>query len=296
MGCHSSIPTTIPIVINNTTAAMSSSSSAPLAAPSSAAPIEAKVSPAPAAITLKGKVAIVTGASRGIGRGIALTLARDGAKVIVNYQKDVKSADATVAAITLIGGAATAIQADVSSSTDVDRLFAETKKLYGQIDIVVANSGIAHSSSLSLYSNDEFDRMINVNLKGAFYTLRAAANNIQDNGRIILIGSIGGSISRRGVPNLGPYTATKAAIEVLANTAAHELGGRGITVNTVHPGGIDTDMLALSPPSFIKAVIDATPAKRLGTIYDLGDAVSLLASESARWISGQAIVVSGGSR
>jgi 3-oxoacyl-[acyl-carrier protein] reductase len=176
--------------------------------------------------------------NRGIGRGIALSLARDGAKVVVNYQKDIKAAQAVVDAINGIKvGSATAIQADISSSTDVDRLFAETKRIFGRIDIVVANSGILGAGALATVTNEEFDKVMDVNLKGTFYTLRAAANNIENNGRIIVIGS---TTKHGSFPGYGAYASTKAAIEVLANTLAQELGSKGITVNTLHPGSCDT--------------------------------------------------------
>lgn len=231
----------------------------------------------------------------GIGSGIALRLARDGAKVIVNYQKDKKSADAVVAAITSTGGAATAIQADASSSTDVDRLFSEAKRIYGRVDIVVANAGIFGGSPIATTTNDDFNKLFDVNVKGVFYALRAAANNVENNGRIVVLGSI----LKNGLSaGYGPYSATKVAVEVLANTLAQELGGKGITVNTVHPGPTDTDMLAPSVANpGVRAYFEGiTPFKRLGTVADISDAVALVTSESARWISGQSIVVAGAAK
>lgn len=255
----------------------------------------------------------------GIGAGIALRLARDGAKVVVNYQKDKKAADAVVSAITTSGGAAIAVQADASSSTDVDRLFAEAKRVYGRVDIVVANAGIFAGSPIATTTNAEFDQLFNVNVKGVFYALRAAANNVEANGRVVVLGSILKSGTSQGY---AAYSATKAAVEVLANTAAQELGGKGITVNTIHPGKVtfvahisfililtnhpftayigptDTDMLA---PSVANAGVRAyfegiTPFKRLGTVADIADSVALITSESARWISGQNIVVAGAAK
>jgi 3-oxoacyl-[acyl-carrier protein] reductase len=172
--------------------------------------------------------------NRGIGRGIALSLARDGAKVIINYNSDSKSAQAVVNTINSIkAGTAAAVQADVSKSSDVDRLFSETKRLFGKVDIVVANSGITGGGPLSLLTDAQFDRVFDINVKGVFYTLRAAANNVENNGRIIVIGSI---LKKGTVPGVGAYAATKAAVEVLANTLAQELGSKGITVNGIHPG------------------------------------------------------------
>jgi 3-oxoacyl-[acyl-carrier protein] reductase len=262
---------------------------------SSAPTTEVKVSPAPAAITQAGKVAIVTGASRGIGAGIALRLARDGAKVVVNYQKDKKSADAVVTAITTSGGAAIAVQADAASSTDVDRLFAEAKRVYGRVDIVVANAGIFAGSSISSTTNAEFDKLFDVNVKGVFYALRAAANNVENNGRIVVLGSI---LKNGTSAGYGPYAATKVAVEVLANTLAQELGSKGITVNTIHPGPTDTDMLAPSVANpGVRAYFEGiTPFKRLGTVADIADSVALITSESARWISGQNVVVAGAAK
>jgi 3-oxoacyl-[acyl-carrier protein] reductase len=303
---------------------------------SSTSTTEVKVSPAPAAITQVGKVAIVTGASRyiymcvcvcvcvcvcyylsvlclymymctsfthlscvyvnrGIGAGIALRLARDGAKVVVNYQKDKKAADAVVAAISSTGGSAVAVQADASSSTDVDRLFSEAKRIYGRVDIVVANAGIFLGSPIATQSNTEFDKLFDVNVKGVFYALRAAANHVEANGRIVVLGSILKSGTSQGY---GAYSATKAAVEVLANTAAQELGAKGITVNTIHPGPTDTDMLAPSVANpGVRAYFEGiTPFKRLGTVADIADSVALVTSESARWISGQNIVVAGAAK
>lgn len=245
-------------------------------------------------ITLTGKVAIVTGSSRGIGAGIALRLARDGAKVVVNYLKDKAAADAVVAAIVSAGGAASSIQGDVSSSSDVDRIFSWVAREFGRIDIVVANSGVGTTPApIAATTNDEFDRIINVNLKGAFYTLRAAANHVEANGRIVVIGS---ALKTGTQAMMGAYSATKVAVEILANTLAQEVGAKGITVNTIHPGGTRTDMLKGAPDFFIQMMVDASPFKRLGTIADIGDAVALFVSESARWISGQNVLVNGASK
>jgi 3-oxoacyl-[acyl-carrier protein] reductase len=265
---------------------------------STAASTEAKVVPAPAVITLAGKVAIVTGASRGIGAGIALRLARDGAKVVVNYQNDKKSADAVVAAIKSIpNGDATAIQGDASKSDDIDRLFSETKRIYGGVDIVVANAGVWSASPIATTTNEEFNRVFVGNVTGPFYTFRAAANNVRDNGRIVVIGS---GLKTGTSAGYGPYSATKAAVEVLANTLAQELGSKGITVNTIHPGAVGpTDMLrnATGDNKDVYAYFSSlTPFKRLGSVADIGDAVALIVSESARWISGQNINVSGAAK
>jgi 3-oxoacyl-[acyl-carrier protein] reductase len=141
------------------------------------------------------------------------------------------------------GGDAIAIQADTTSSKDVERLFTETKRLFGRIDIVVANAGITGSPSpIASTTNEQFDRVFDINVKGYFYTLRAAANHIENNGRIIVIGSI---VVSQG---FGPYAASKRAVEVLANTAAQELGSKGVTVNTIHPGPIETG-ISLHPSS-----------------------------------------------
>jgi 3-oxoacyl-[acyl-carrier protein] reductase len=162
-------------------------------------------------------------------------LARDGAKVVLNYNKDSKGADDVVAALNQIkAGTAIAVQADVSKSTEIDRLFAEAKRTFGGVDIVIANSGVApDGNTIATTTNESFDRVISVNLTGVFYTLRAAANYVRDNGRIMVIGS-GSKVGT--IPGYGPYAATKAAIEVLSNTLAQELGSKGITVNAVHPG------------------------------------------------------------
>ena len=242
---------------------------------------------------LEGKIALVTGASQGIGRGIAERLAQDGAKVVLNYVGNSDAAAEAVAAIEKNGGAAFAIQADVSRPAEIERLFQGALARFGRLDILVNNAGIATLKSLPEITEDEFDRVFNLNAKGTLFCLKQAAAHLADNGRVINIAS-----STVDFPTEGAYiyAGSKAAVKKYTQIAAQELGRRGITVNTVTPGVTETALSAKLPDSFKQPVIESSPFKRLGHPEDIADVTAFLASENARWVTGQDILVNGGAK
>lgn len=239
--------------------------------------------------SLNGKVALVTGASRGIGRAIAERLAQDGASVVVNYANSAGEAKKVVAEIEAKGGTAVAIQADVSRVSNIRRLFQEAFDRYGRLDIVVANAGIFLEKPLAEVTEQEFDDIFTLNAKGAFFTLQEAARRISEGGRIVTISSGGTKLRFAGA---AAYLGTKAALEQFSKTLATELGPRGVTVNAVSPGFTETDML--SKEEFRQLGIQMSPLGRLGTAQDIADAVAFLVSEQGRWITGDNLQVGGG--
>ena len=239
--------------------------------------------------SLKGKVAVVTGASRGIGRGIAERLARDGATIVVNYTKSAEEAEKVVAGIKAQGGTAMAVQADVSKVNDIRRLIQETTKAYGRLDILINNAGIFWAKSIIETTEEEYDRMFAVNAKGQFFALQEAAKHMVEGGRIVNI-STGGT--KLAFPGISAYGGSKSALEFFTKVAAKELGPKKITVNTVSPGYTETDML--SDPQFRTIGVQASPLGRLGTPTDIAQVVSFVVSEEAGWITGDTIQAGGG--
>jgi 3-oxoacyl-[acyl-carrier protein] reductase len=239
---------------------------------------------------LGGKVAIVTGASRGIGRAVAERLGREGASVAVNYVRNAEQARDVVAAIEAAGGRALAVQADASRVEDIRRLFASVVQDLGGLDIVVNCAGTSVFKPTAELSEDEFDRMFMLNARGTFFALQEAARRIRDGGRIVSI-STGGTAT--SAPGGGAYTGSKAAVEQFTMALAQEVGRRGITVNAVLPGLTDTDGLIL-PKEMIEQMVQQTPLGRLGQPADLADAIVFLCSGQARWITGQSIRAAGG--
>jgi 3-oxoacyl-[acyl-carrier protein] reductase len=239
--------------------------------------------------SLKTKVAIVTGASRGIGRGIAQRLAQDGAKVVVNYTRNADEAKKVVAEIEGKGGKALAVQADVSKPADIRRLFQETDKTFGRLDILVNNAGIFWAKPMTDVTEEDYDQMFAVNAKGQFFAMQEAAKRMADGGRIVNI-STGGT--QLAFPGISAYGGSKSALEFFTKVAAKELGERKITVNTVSPGYTETDML--SDPKFRTIGIEASPLKRLGTPKDIADVVAFIVSDEAGWITGDTIQAGGG--
>jgi len=241
---------------------------------------------------LNEKVAIVTGSSRGIGAEIALRLARAGARVVVNYAHDRPAADEICMRITQTGGKCVAVQADVSNPDDVRRLFDAAIEHFGRIDILVNNAGILIFKKIAEFTDDQFNRILDINLKSIFYTLREAAGRLANHGRIINISS---TVTRLMLPQYGPYAATKGAIEQLTRIFAREIGERGITVNSVSPGPVFTDMFrAGKTEEDIQRMAALSSLGRIGETDDIAQIVLFLASEEARWITGQNIGANGG--
>lgn len=242
--------------------------------------------------TLSGKTAVVTGSSKGIGAAIAQKLAKEGAKVIVNYNGNQAAANAVVETILVNGGEAFAVQADVSQKEGVIRLFDEAIAQFGQVDTWVNNAGVMLNAMIKDLTQEQFEKSIDINFKGVFYSLQQAATKLADNGSIINLSS---TVTRTIFPTYGIYSATKAAVEQLSRVFAKEIGPRGINVNCVLPGPIATDLFLTGKSEELIAQIASTNAfKRLGTPEEIAQVVTFLASDEARWISGQSIGVNGG--
>jgi 3-oxoacyl-[acyl-carrier protein] reductase len=244
-----------------------------------------------------GKVAIVTGASRGIGRAIAERLAKDGISVVVNYGASAAEAASVVDGITSHGSRAIAIQADMGSGPEVRRLVRETQSHFGRLDVLVNNAAIAPSRPAVEVTEEELDRAFAVNARGPFLAMQEAARVLPEGGRIINISS---SATTVGFPGLIAYLGAKAALEQYSLVFANELGPRGITVNTILVGLTQTKMLddvsQLFTPEVRAMMIQRTPLGRLGEPADIADVVAFLTTEDARWITGQSIRVDGGIR
>ncbi len=238
------------------------------------------------------KVAIVTGASRGIGATVAERLARDGFAVIINYSGDAAPAEALVRKIEAAGGRALAAKADISDAAAVRHLFDTTEATFGGVDVLVNNAGIMTLTNVADTDEAAFDRMVAVNLKGSFNTLREAAKRLRSGGRIINFSS---SVVGLLMPTYAAYTATKAAIEAITNILAKELRGRNITVNAVAPGPTATDLfLKGKPQEVIDRMAKQAPLERLGQPSDIAEVVAFLASPAAGWVNGQTVRANGG--
>lgn len=244
---------------------------------------------------VRGRVAVVTGSSRGIGRAVAERLAADGASVVVNHSRSTSEARAVVEAIAAAGGDAAAIQADVSRLEDVRRLFRETIARFGGLDILVANAGTAVFKPLVETATAELDRLLDVNVRGTFHCLREALRFMRDGGRIVCISTIGTELA---LPGGSCYFASKAAIEQLCRVAAREVASRGITINVVSPGFVETrmleDALAGMEPDARRRLVEMTPLGRLGRPRDVAEAIGFIVGDGASWITRQNIVVDGG--
>lgn len=241
---------------------------------------------------LEEKTAIVTGASRGIGRAIALKLGAMHAAVVVNYVHDHSAANTTVAQIRAAGANAVAVQADMRRIDDIRTLFDRAVAAFGRIDILVNNAGIRLFKPIALVTEAEFDDIFTVNVKGVFFACQMAAKRMSDGGRIINISS---SVTRVLMADYGPYAATKGAVDQITRALAKELGPRGITVNAISPGPTDTELFRKGKTQDqIDKFAKATALGRIGNPADIADAVALLAGEDAGWISGQNIYVNGG--
>lgn len=238
------------------------------------------------------KVALVTGASRGIGAAIAERLALDGFTVIVNYSRGEAQADAVVSKIEQAGGKAIAAQADVSDGAAVSRMFASAQQAFGGVDVLVNNAGIMTLSAVADTDDAAFDRLIDINLKGTFNTLREAAKHLNNGGRIINFSS---TVVGLYQPTYGVYAATKAAVEALSRVLTKEMRGRQITVNTVAPGPTATDLfLNGKSEQLIENIAKSAPLERLGQPEDIASVVSFLAGPDGAWVNGQTLKVNGG--
>jgi 3-oxoacyl-[acyl-carrier protein] reductase len=238
------------------------------------------------------KVAIVTGASQGIGKAVAIRLAADGCALVVNYASSAAEADDVVGEISNAGGVAVAIQADVSKQGDVARLFEETARQLGGVDVVVNNAGIMELKPIADAGDELFDRTIAVNVRGTFNMMRAGMKAVRAGGRIINFSS---SVLGLALPTYGVYIASKAAVEALTRAAANELRGRSISVNAVAPGPIGTALfLKGKTREDIQNFAKRAPLERLGTPADIAGVISFLAGEEGGWINGQVIRANGG--
>lgn len=242
---------------------------------------------------LSGQVALVTGASRGIGREIALDLARDGAKVVINYNSSAEAALDVVEEIRAGGGEAEAFQADVSKLDQATALVDKTIEKYGRLDILVNNAGITRDTLLMRMSEEDWDRVIEVNLKGYFNCSKAAIRSMTRarRGRIINISSVVGVRGNAGQVN---YASAKAGVIGMTKALAKEVGSRNITVNAVAPGFIDTDMTKDLPEDVKKQLLKDVPLARLGDVSDVAELTVFLAGPKAAYITGQVIAVDGG--
>ena len=240
---------------------------------------------------LAGKVALVTGGSRGIGAAIAKRLAADGAKVAITYAKDAKAASAVVEAIELSGGKAIAIQADAADAKSVTGAVEKAVAGFGRLDVLVNNAGTAIPKPFEKTTLEEMDLVLNINIRGVFVTTQAALKHMNDGGRIIMIGSAVGE--RAVAPGLVPYAATKGAVKMFTQALSREVGSRGITVNNVQPGPIDTD---LNPATGDWAVPQkaATALNRYGHVEEIATMVAFVASPEASYITGANLTVDGG--
>jgi 3-oxoacyl-[acyl-carrier protein] reductase len=244
---------------------------------------------------LADKVALVTGASKGIGAGIALRLAAEGAAVVVNYSSSKEGAERIVGEITRGGGKAVAVQANCSRQADIQRLFAETKKAFGRLDVLVNNAGIYEFVPLEKVTPELYHKMFDLNVLGLLLASQEAVKLFgPQGGSIVNVSSV---VSTSALPESSIYSATKAAVDSITRTLATELGPRKIRVNAVNPGMIETEGIhaaGIAESDFRKQVESQTPLGRIGQPEDIAPAVAFLASDDARWITGQTLRISGG--
>lgn len=244
-------------------------------------------------LPLEGKTALVTGASKGIGKGIALELARNGCSVAVNYHSDEEGAAATVREIGAMGRRAFSVKADVGRSADVDRMFAESLGRFGRFDILVNNAGVQTWKALVDLEESEWDRVLATNLKGCFLCTQRGGRHMKERGGGSII-NIGSGCNKWAFPNLVDYTASKGGIEMFTKVAAVELGPHGIRVNCVAPGAIEIERTQEESGNYGETWAPLTPLGRVGTPLDVARCVVFLASEAADFITGQTIWVDGG--
>jgi 3-oxoacyl-[acyl-carrier protein] reductase len=246
---------------------------------------------------LKNKVAVVTGASKGIGAGIAKAYGSEGASVVVNYSSDKAGADRVVAEIVAAGGKALAVQGNVSLSADIKNLFAETKKAYGQLDILVNNAGVFQFDALEAITEEEFHRQFNTNVLGTILATQEAVNHFNGSGGSVI--NISSVVSDNPPANSVVYSATKGAVDTIAATLAKEFSGKKIRVNTIAPGMVETEGAhsgGIIGSEFEETIKSQTPLGRIGQPGDIASVAVFLASDDSAWVNGEKISVSGGMR
>jgi 3-oxoacyl-[acyl-carrier protein] reductase len=244
---------------------------------------------------LKGKVAVVTGASKGIGAGIAKGLGAAGAAVVVNYSSGKEGADRVVESIVGQGGKAIAVKGNVANAADVTRLFDETKKAFGKLDVLVNNAGVYQFSPIEQVTEDEFHREFNVNVLGTLLAIREAVKHFGPNGGSVI--NLSSVASVKGMPGAAVYSATKSAIDGITRALAAELGTRKIRVNAIAPGGVETEGAhsgGIVGSDFEKNMVAATPLGRFGQPDDIARVAVFLASDDSGWVTGERLTASGG--
>jgi len=246
---------------------------------------------------LKNKVAVVTGASKGIGAGIAKSLAAEGASVVVNYSSSKEGADRVVAEIVKKGGKAVAVQGDVSKASDVRHLFAETQKAFGTLDVLVNNAGVYQFAELGEITEEQFHRQFNTNVLGLILTTQEAVKRFGAGGGSII--NIGSTISNVTPPATAVYTATKGAVDAVTHVLAKELGPKKIRVNSINPGMVETEGVhtaGVMGSDFQKGIEAQTPLGRIGQPEDIAPIAVFLASAESGWLTGETLLASGGLR
>ena len=244
-------------------------------------------------MSIHNKVALITGGSRGIGKAVAIRLARDGVKLAINYKSDKKSADLVVGLANEMGVEALAVQADVSDSSQVDVMVGQVVSTFGNVDILVNNAGIIHDSLLMRMSEEIWDEVLNTNLKGSYNCTKAVLRYMvrQRWGRVINVVSV---VGIEGNPGQSNYAASKAGVIAFSRSIAKEVASRNITVNSVAPGYISTEIVADLNPEFKELILSRIPQNKFGTVEDVSNMVGYLASEEANYITGEVIRVDGG--
>ena len=245
---------------------------------------------------LAGKTAVVTGASKGIGAGIAKAFGKEGANVVVNYARDKEDAEKVAAAIEKAGGKAITVQADVSRQADVDRLFEVTKKTFGTVDVLVNNAGVYEFAPIDQVTEASYRRMFDLNVLGTVLSTQAALKSMNGSGSIINVSSVA---ALTPIPTGSLYSATKGAVDVITRRLAEELGPRKIRVNSLAPGLVETEgtrAAGTSEGNFKETIVARTPLGRVGTVDDIAKVAVFLASDDSGWITGEVLPVGGGAR